>query len=234
MSDIIKGLDLNKGDFITFVGGGGKTTGVYSLGKVMDDSVLTTTTKMFPPKQKGVIVVEDCLPKDYKYKQYLLVEKIEKDILKGLDKDRLADIYDENKGTFICEGDGARMKPLKLWASHEPAIPANSNVVLSVIGASVLGKKWDRNNVHRDSLLNLDGEVISFATILKIAKEGFFSQGVPSGASLHLVFNQWDKVKGKFSANELLEFAQEIKKIERRLISVAFISFTKEKLYYVF
>jgi molybdenum cofactor cytidylyltransferase len=61
--------------------------------------------------------------------------------------DRLAS---QQRGMHILiEADGARMRPLKAPAEHEPVIPASATLVVPVAGADALGRPLDETHTHR-------------------------------------------------------------------------------------
>ncbi len=49
----------------------------------------------------------------------------------------------------LVEADGSRGRPLKAPAEHEPVIPASTDVVVAVVGLSVIGQALSEEFVHR-------------------------------------------------------------------------------------
>jgi molybdenum cofactor cytidylyltransferase len=60
---------------------------------------------------------------------------------------------------LLIEADGARERPLKAPAAHEPAIPEFSDIVIHVSGLSVIGKTLNDENVHRAELFSKYGNL---------------------------------------------------------------------------
>lgn len=97
---------------------------------------------------------------------------------------------------FLIEADGARRKPLKAPAEHEPAVPAWVDVVLLLAGLQGLGKPLDESSVHRPEIFTRlsglkMGETISSESVVRVlshAKGGL--KGVPQQARRVVLFNQ--------------------------------------------
>src|SRR5262249_33933581 len=53
------------------------------------------------------------------------------------------------RACLLNEADGSRGLPFKAPASHEPAIPPETTLVVPVVGADVLGQTLDAEHVHR-------------------------------------------------------------------------------------
>ncbi len=72
---------------------------------------------------------------------------------------------------MLIEADGARQKPIKAWADHEPPIPAFVDQVVQVVGLDALGKLLSEEVVHRAELFSKlnglkIGEPITSQTIM--------------------------------------------------------------------
>jgi probable selenium-dependent hydroxylase accessory protein YqeC len=92
----------------------------------------------------------------------------------GLSGETLDAIY--RAGLFdsiLVEADGARGKPLKAPALHEPVLPSRATLVVAVVGVDALGVPLTEQYVHRWSLAaemagQDGGSVVTGSTILKI------------------------------------------------------------------
>jgi len=113
---------------------------------------------------------------------------------------------------ILVEADGARHKPLKAPADHEPVIPASSQVVIAVIGLDCLGKPLDDAIAFRPELVSCATGLASGGIIeprhlaaLASAEAGCF-KGAPPGASRVLVLNKLDRAD-RSAAREAAEAA---------------------------
>jgi molybdenum cofactor cytidylyltransferase len=167
-------LQINSGDVIAFVGGGGKTTAMFQLANELAPHlrVLTTTSTRifaaqikrspahvtFNPEQQ---TVADILPQldaaILTHGQTLLIGQADTDSGKAfglppeiIDLLAASDHFD----VIIIEADGSRMRPLKAPAAHEPAIPGCTTLVVSVAGLDVLGQPLTDDAVHRASMVS--------------------------------------------------------------------------------
>jgi len=182
----MKNLNLKKGDVVSIVGAGGKTTLLNYLSNKysLDNSVLmTTTTKIYPPKNYDYIYHSinflDTVSLPLKNNLYVTAPKY-KDKLSSLpmeDLDTLVKYFDY---TFI-EADGSRMKPLKGWKGSEPVICAETTVTIGVIDLTQIGRAIDEDLVYEIELFcklveKKVGETITIDDYIKIIlkKDGIF------------------------------------------------------------
>lgn len=104
-----------------------------------------------------------------------------------------------NEFVWVIEGDGAREKKLKCWASHEPQIPLASECVVLILPEGLWGKVLTEEEVHRPEICpGLAGQVWT----AERAVEYFLNSPVfdPQYRELSwiLLFNEYD-----FSDNDL-------------------------------
>lgn len=137
-------LDMERHRLIALVGGGGKTTSLYALahearqaGKTV---IVTTSTHMVP--HPGLFltgasrrpVLRDLLA------QYGIVTV---GTLTREDKMTGAEDLSACKAeadVVLVEADGARLRPLKAPADHEPVIPPEADAVIALCGMDCLGQ----------------------------------------------------------------------------------------------
>lgn len=166
-------IDTNKKQVISFVGGGGKTSLIYELGKELSKLgkkvIVTTTTHMFMPpdnvvltgKKEDIIKILDC--------ENLITVGI-KAIEKGISSNEMNKSSEEKLKKIsglpaniaknlieladfvLVEADGAKRLPLKVPAEHEPIILEGSNLVIGVCGIDAIGKEIGET-CHRPSLV---------------------------------------------------------------------------------
>ena len=137
------GLDMDRHRVIALVGGGGKTTTMYALAREAREAgktvIVTTTTHILPHPglfmtgESDPAVLEDLLNKH----GILTVGRLDrKDKMTGGDVAACAAAAD----VVLAEADGARVRPLKAPADHEPVIPPQAAAVLALAGMDCLGR----------------------------------------------------------------------------------------------
>ncbi len=134
------------------IGGGGKTTAMYTLARelsIRGTVVCTTTTRIYPPDHMPVLDGKN----DAKLAVALgwcncvcvgVPTQDGKLAAPAFSPYRLAELAD----FVLVEADGSRGLPIKAHQPHEPVIPEFAGLVLTLIGASGFGKPI-REAVHR-------------------------------------------------------------------------------------
>ena len=139
-------LGLGRRSLVALVGGGGKTTLLFALGRNLPArTLLTTTTRMGCDRTGGF----PCL-----------IGPTDNDLASALDRDGSVLVWrttDERKALgfaptdvdrwfatgaadhIVVEADGARRRPFTAPAPWEPPIPESSTHVVACIGADALG-----------------------------------------------------------------------------------------------
>ena len=117
----------------------------------------------------------------------------------GLSDEMLASLRllaDKHHVPLLIEADGARKRPLKAPAEHEPAIPNFCNTVLVVAGLSGLGQPLTPEWVHRPEQFALIsglhiGQTISEQDLLRVLlHEEAGQKNIPVNARRIVVFTQ--------------------------------------------
>lgn len=173
-------IDLNRDKIITLVGGGGKTSTIFELGKELSNlnkkTIITTTTHMGFDKdfiaieeEKDIKIIEDIFKDHYLIK---IAKKESEYKAKSLDFDLLKKAI--LLGDFILiEGDGSKNLPLKAPKDNEPVIIKETNLVIGIMGFDSLNKKI-KDICHRpelvSKLLKKDlNEYIDYKDLVEIA-----------------------------------------------------------------
>ena len=147
-------LQIGRG-VTALIGGGGKTTLMYTLAEELKSRgkvIICTSTKIKLPEQYPTLfdASEDDIRAALETHDILCVaEKSVEDKLCApkLPFEALAQIAPY----VIVEADGAKRLPLKAHASHEPVIPAAAQRVVMVIGIDGIGKRI-AETCHRPTL----------------------------------------------------------------------------------
>ncbi len=172
--NLITAFQITPGDNIAIVGGGGKSSAMFRLGRELAQDgqrvLLTTTTRIFAaqieqapahvtfdPQKQGI---DDILPllktALARYNQVLLIGAADEASGKafGLEPDIIDTIAQLNLvDVIINEADGSRMRPFKAPAAHEPVIPASTTLVIPTVGLDALGQPLNDEHVHRAALV---------------------------------------------------------------------------------
>ena len=137
------GLDMDRRRVVALVGGGGKTTTMYALAREAREAgktvIVTTTTHILP--HPGLFMTDESDPaalRELLAKHGILtVGRLDRrDKMTGGDVAACAAAAD----IVLAEADGARVRPLKAPADHEPVIPPQAAAVLALAGMDCLGR----------------------------------------------------------------------------------------------
>ena len=136
-------LQIGRG-VTALIGGGGKTTLMYTLAEELKSRgkvIICTSTKIKLPEQYPTLFgasEDDVCAALEKHDILCVAEKSVEDKLCApkLPFETLSQLADY----VIVEADGAKRLPLKAHASHEPVIPAVAQRVVTVIGIDGIGR----------------------------------------------------------------------------------------------
>lgn len=203
-------IGIRKGDVVSLVGGGGKTTTMYCIANELarrgNSVIITTTTHIWPPDDH----YDTLFSQDTKEVEKVLNSKkmivlatafdSTRATFKGIDPlwvSELAKIADN----IIIEADGARTRPFKAPADHEPVIPPSSTIVLPVVGMDAVYKPLSAEWSHRtEKIAELAGvkpgdtvtpEIIARTVIHPMGGR----KGVPEKAFFIPLLNKADSTK---------------------------------------
>lgn len=200
-------FNIKKGDIVSIVGSGGKTTLMFALAKELKTQykvLVTTSTKIYKPSFDNYDYlytnIEQYIKSKYLHKQKEnTITVISKDI--DLSKKKLIGINDEcldlvinDFDIVLIESDGSRNLPLKGWKEHEPSILLKTNKTIGVIPIDMINKKVNKEYIYGfeefmkivDDISCLDKKAIG-----KIcsSKSGIFKN---SRGKLYLYINKTD------------------------------------------
>ncbi len=207
---LIEALEPEVPARIAIVGGGGKTSALFAIGRQLNGLTWTTTTTHIGTDQltfadRHIILnsIEEIDLKKLTAQRHTLItgpftpdERVHgpaPDIMQ-----KLYELADQEEISLIVEADGARSHPLKAPAAHEPVIPAWSKMVIVVVGCSVFGKPLNEQWVHRASWfssltgLALDALVTPEVVTRMLVHPLGGLKGIPEKATRVVLFNQAD------------------------------------------
>ncbi|MGL4569019.1 MAG: selenium cofactor biosynthesis protein YqeC [Fusobacteriaceae bacterium] len=151
----IDAFNVVKGDIISFTGGGGKSSLIFSLAESLSKKgrvLITTTTKIYIPSEE-----------DY---EHLILTEEKNHFGKRKNIDFLGNSFDLETGKILgvddrvlmkfigkydyilIEADGSAGKSMKYWNRLDPVISKHSNKIIGVVNLDVVGKKVE-DGVHR-------------------------------------------------------------------------------------
>ncbi len=202
-------LRLQGSPTIALVGAGGKTTALFQLARELAPTIITTSTHLgkwqVDPKSPHYIWKDGTPLLDFESgKDAGIIQftgELDGERYRGLTIEQLY-VLRKLAGsldlTLIIEADGARQKPLKAPAEHEPAIPGFVENVIVVAGLSGFGKPLNSQSVHRheefsrlaDLNINEGVSEDALATVLTHPSGGL--KGIPEGAHRIALLNQAD------------------------------------------
>jgi len=164
---ILRAFGIVRGDVVSAVGAGGKTTLVYRMASEARASgltvLVTTTTHMgtLAEEVTGPVLIDDGSPAALialgealaeAGRATLLGRRVRPDKLEGIAPARV-DVLAALADLVLVEADGARGRSLKVPAPHEPVIPGSTTLVVVVCAMDVLGQPLDEERVHRVELV---------------------------------------------------------------------------------
>ncbi len=205
---LARALRFARSQATAFVGAGGKTTALFQLARELQPPVLVATTTHLGTWQaplanqhmiaarpddlaalapRGITLVTGSLASEERFgpvpPEALL---------------RLHDFAREQNLPFLIEADGARQRPLKAPASHEPVIPDFVDLVVVVAGLSALGQPLIEEWVHRPELFAAlsglqAGDAVTPEALVRVLRHpGGGLRGIPPHARRTALLNQAD------------------------------------------
>ncbi|NLJ56549.1 MAG: putative selenium-dependent hydroxylase accessory protein YqeC [Firmicutes bacterium] len=157
-------LGVKRG-IIALYGAGGKTTLLKRLARELvaagEKVLLTTTTKIFRPAGMPAVINNDLQATKAalreKFRHHNLVA-LGSSLLPGNKFDSIEpgwakELLHAGPATIIIiEADGAAHRPIKGYASFEPVLPREADLIVPIQGIDALGQTVEKKNVHRPEL----------------------------------------------------------------------------------
>lgn len=161
-------LEVKRGQVISIVGAGGKTTAMFRLANELASqgwNVVTTTTTMIRREKRSELILIEA-------DQETLLEKA-RSALTEHNNITLASGFSEAEGKLlgldpatvdalvalpqvdavVVEADGAKGRSLKAPAPHEPVIPSSTAILVAVAAVDIVGRQLDESTVHRPEIV---------------------------------------------------------------------------------
>jgi len=159
-------LRCQRKEVVALVGGGGKTLVMFRLARELTAHglrvVTTTTTRIFVTQMAAAphhLIAQDedallaHLPQTLQQHGHVLIVggiDVAQNKAYGIEPTLVERIVVlPSVDAVIIEADGARMKPFKAPAQHEPVIPSCTTLVVPMAGIEAVGRPLDAASVHR-------------------------------------------------------------------------------------
>jgi molybdenum cofactor cytidylyltransferase len=219
-------LGMTADEIVALVGGGGKTTAMFRLAREVvangGSVITTTTTRIFgaqialaPAHVPAADLTRERVAAALAVHRHVLVIG-PTDAGSGKAEGVSLDLFRRLRAWFpgVCllnEADGSRMRPFKAPAAYEPVIPADTTLVVPVVGADVFGKSLDADHVHRPELVSAlcgapPGTPITPAIVARVlAHPQGGRKGVPAGARVVVLINKVESLPDRAPARETAE-----------------------------
>jgi molybdenum cofactor cytidylyltransferase len=151
-------------EVVTIVGGGGKTSTLFRLGRELHQrgaTVVTTTTHiMLPEPDKDLETITQldaqaalaaCRAALARGRLPVLGTRETPDGRLGGVQPDVVDLCaaQADLAYVVVEGDGSAHKPFKAPLQHEPVVPMSTTLLICVVGVDALGQPLDAEHIHR-------------------------------------------------------------------------------------
>lgn len=166
--ELYRALGIERGDVVAFVGAGGKSGAILQATRELKEAgvkvLVAPTTKMFVKEAErvgSILTSEDRDGLCSEVAETLAREGVAVVGSAILSKKRVGGIEPSwapelapHDGVTLVEADGARRRPLKGTAAHEPLLPEGATLVIAVGGTRALGEPLDEEHVHRPEVFS--------------------------------------------------------------------------------
>lgn len=166
---LYEALRVQRGDVISFVGAGGKTSALFRLADELRQAgwrvLATTTTRVAAyeaAQAPSAIEIAGEMPvtrirehlNNYGFVFLYAAGGDQQHKIMGLPSGQIGDLIDRvNSDVLLVEADGARRLPFKVPREHEPVIPPETTLVVLVAGADALDQPLDEAHVYNATRL---------------------------------------------------------------------------------
>ena len=147
VASLVEALGLASApELVALVGGGGKSSLMFALGRSLPGRVvMTTTTRIFAAQMSRA--AEACTLAEEHWEERLYTFDSSLLVVGGVDGDRAGGVPPELPAEMLAcagvdwvvvEADGSRMLPVKAPAAHEPVVPNETGLLVLVVGVDAL------------------------------------------------------------------------------------------------
>ncbi len=205
-----KALRVCRGDIVSFVGGGGKTSSMFRLASELCSAgkrVLTTTTthisvdqSRMAPASIGLDELDSMQAKLDQFGHCLLIGPPDgKGRVLGPPASWIGSLRERaDIDVILVEADGSRSRPFKAPGGHEPVVPESTTILVPIAGLNALETPLDEDHAHRSEIIasitgQSPGSPITTSTLAAVLPhpQGGAKQ-LPAGARLIPLLNKAD------------------------------------------
>ncbi len=164
-----KALEVNRGDVVSLVGAGGKTTAMYHLARELASEgwrVVTTTTTMIrleersertilEPQERLLLRAVESALEEHNHITIATGLKEDEGKIKGVEPpivDKVVRL--PSVDAVIVEADGAKGRDLKAPEAHEPVIPSGTTILMPMAALDAVGKRLSEKTAHRPGIVS--------------------------------------------------------------------------------
>jgi len=209
--DFVEALEAE--GIVCAVGAGGKKSTLYRLAGAIDRAVVTATVRIpiFDARVADVVVTDDprgAIADASSWPLGVVPEKERSDRYLGYDPS-VVDGLDGAADAILVKADGARTRQFKAPGEDEPRLPAETDTVLPIASARVVGQPLTDAHVHRvgrvSEITGLDrGEPITPEDVAAVlASPAGGHKRVPDDAAVVPVVNMVDNDELDATAHEI-------------------------------
>ncbi len=225
--ELTTALGTRQRDHIAIVGGGGKTTLMFTLaGEIQraGHKVITTTTTKIQRKEAALAPCEVSAFSNPAWHQnvvdglqrhghvFVAQRALDSGKVEGISPELADDLYQDPIADYlVLEADGAAGRPVKAPAEYEPVVPSSATLVIAMIGLEAIGKTLEEEFVFRLDLFEEvtglhRGERLSRDSLVAIfeSPNGLF-KGTPLSARRIAFLNKLDLIDDHQGARELAD-----------------------------
>ena len=226
---LTEALTVKTREVISLVGAGGKTTLMFALGRELSRRrkgiLLTTTTKIWDPEPSDEFAlflsaslerVKEWIGKNLNRYRYLLVarDKLDNGKLQGVPPTWISELLlNPDVSSIVIEADGAAGRPLKAPREGEPVIPAETTLLIPMVGIDALGKALGEDYVFRSRIAaeildQPEGSILTEKMIATLVAASL--RNMPKNARVVPFLNKADLPNGVAKGRSLARLLREI------------------------
>ncbi len=222
---LVEALCLRDHEIISLVGGGGKTTLMFSLARELQERglkvITTATTKIFePPREQApyLVIEEDQAQARGLVREglrrhghiTLATQRFPGGKIGGVSPELIGRMPQElSVDHIIVEADGAKGLPIKAPENHEPVVPPTTSLLIPMVGIDALGRPLNEEEAFRPGRIaeltgTKQGDPITHQVIATLINhpQGLI-KGAPPGVRIIPFLNKVETTEGLNGAREV-------------------------------